>query len=887
MKVHIFPEMSGEDNGDGGIRRVIEGQKRSMPRLHVSFVKDPGDADLIACHATVPDEYRKRFPDKPLVVHNHGLYWSDYQWADWAYKVNRNVLQAICMADASTAPSKWVADVIQRHTSRPVTPIYHGINTKEWRPPADHKGFVLWNKTRVDPVCEVDSLNMLTALAKGADFVTTFGEKRPNVVVTGKLPFEQGKELIRSAEIYLATSRETFGVGTLEAMACGVPVVGYRFGGQAEFIEHEVDGYLVDPGDIRALVEGLDYVHANRERMSLAAREKASRFTWEAAAEAYLEVYRRAIDAFEAHQWEPRVTIVVPAYNLEQYLPDTLRSIQNQEDKDWECIVVDDDSPDACGDIADAFAEQDERFRVIHNEKNLYLAESRNVAIREARGRYILPVDADDMITPRTVGLLADALDEDRTLQSVYGNVLFTEEDGRTPRVYPSKTPLSPGHSGWPVPSNPVKQVEGSNLQPYASMFRKSAWEAVGGYRVRLKTAEDADFWTRLASWGFRSELVTPEDTLIYRNREGSMSRVNDSLRLAYLKWYPWSIDFGLAPAGIAGNRQIALLTPHVSVIIPVGPGHERMVQDAIDSVAAQSYKYWECIVVNDTGEDLLLPAWVHEYKTDARDTAAARNLGISHARGEVFLPLDADDFLQPDALQWMISAYEERGRSCVIYPDMFEDPIEPGKYSVYEYPDWSCAEATRRMVHSVTALTPVSVWKAVGGYTEGMQWEDWDFQLKIAEYGTCSYRVAAPLFTYRKFTGTRRNYDSKEELEARLSVINERWGEYREGKKHFMACGCKGSSVRPPSSGPPSSPRSMGAPGEEATLVEYTGNKAGGIRYRGKKGALYSFAAGDEPKWVAADDLNMFSSRPDFRVLPNGATPVVAGVSLEPVLSA
>ena len=890
IKVHIWPKMSGEDKGDGGIRRVIEGQQRSLPRLHVSFVSDPGDADVLACHAQIPDEYAKRFPDKPTVLHCHGLYWSDYNWMDWAYKVNREVLKSICSADAVTAPAEWVADVMRRHTSRRVTAVPHGVNSKEWLPPqGGHKGYVLWNKTRVDPVCEVDTLNALTAYAPDIQYVTTFGENRGNVAVTGKLPYVQAKELIRTAEVYLATSRETFGIGTIEAMACGVPVVGYRFGGQAEFIEHLVDGYLAAPGDYQDLVRGIKWAQENRETAGPAARLKAQQFTWEAAADKYLSVYREAIDRMEReHNFSPRVSIIVPAYNLEAYLPDTLRSIQAQKDEDWECIVVNDDSPDGCGEIADAFAEQDDRFRVIHNETNLYLAESRNVAIQSARGRYILPVDADDMITPDTVGMLADSLDSDRSLQSVYGNVLFTEEDGRTPRDY--RTPgQTPGHSGWPVAANPSFQVQGNNLQPYASMFRKTAWESVGGYRRRLKTAEDADFWTRLASYGFRSQMVTKADTLIYRNREGSMSRAQNSKRFDYLKWFPWSKDEALTPAGLAGDKYVSLLTPHVSVIIPVGPGHGKLVQDAVDSVSAQGYKYWECIVVNDSGEDLLLPAWVYQIKCDARDTASARNIGIAASRGELFLPLDADDYLQPDALQWMVSAYSERGGNCIIYPDMFEDPDEAGSYVPYQFSDWSCPLfhlEGARMIHSVTALTPKRVWQAVGGYTEGMQWEDWDFQLKAAETDICIYRVAAPLFTYRKWTGTRRTYESKEELQARIAVINERWGAYRRGEKHFMACGCQGSTVKPPVSMGAMNREAVNQWGDDAILVEYIGAKAGSVRYKGNTpGVYYSFALGDEPSYVAAADVHIFAGRADFRLHLN-ATPKSA-VGSDPVLVA
>jgi glycosyltransferase involved in cell wall biosynthesis len=115
---------------------------------------------------------------------------------------------------------------------------------------------------------------------------------------------------------------------------------------------------------------------------------------------------------------------------------------------------------------------------VIHNATNQYLAEARNIAIREARGRYILPLDADDKIAPTTVQTLADALDIDRLLDVAYGNVLFTKENGQLEDYGIQGRSL--GHSGWPVPWEPSSQLSGYNLLPYCSMFRQHAWHNVG-----------------------------------------------------------------------------------------------------------------------------------------------------------------------------------------------------------------------------------------------------------------------------------------------------------------------------------------------------------------------------------------------------------------------
>lgn len=871
MYVHLYPSFAGEDKGDGGVRRVWEGMMQSLPQYGIQPVDDPAEASVIGCHITCPEAFVRRFADRPLIAHCHGLYWSEYEWEEWAYKANDEVAKLIRLADIVTAPSEWVADVIRRHWSRDVRVIHHGVNVEEFnltpRPP--HRGYVLWNKTRLDPVCDNEAVNLLAARLPHVPFVTTFGNSASNVHVTSRLPFEQAKALVQHAAIYLCTTRETFGIGTLEAMAAGVPIVGYAYGGQMEIVREGIDGVLVPPGDIDALKAAVEHCLAHRDEMSERAVERAHDFTWARAGQQYANIYREAAACYDREI--PRTSIIVTAYKLDRYLPDTLKSVLAQTDEDWECIVVDDASPDGCGVIADAFARKDSRIHVIHNETNQYLAEARNIGIRESQGRYILPLDADDKLTPDAVQKLADYLDEDRHTDIAYGNVFFTEEDGKTPTNYNVRS-QQPGHSGWPMQFSAIDQITGKNLLPYSSIFRRRVWELTGGYRRRLRTAEDADFWTRATSYGFTATYGVPTDTLIYRNRPGSMSREQEKQRYNYLRWYPWAAMPTLAPGAVGGSHAISLLDPHVTVVIPVGPGHHQLVQDAVDSVTAQSYPFWQCIVVNDSGSPLHVPPFVKVINTNVRDPASARNIGIAAATTSYYLPLDADDYLQPDALQWLMTAATEAPGE-IIYPDFFKDDndhgeqLPAGEYVAWKLPDFDCEKLIRNgAIHAITALTPVRVWQAVGGYRSGVAWEDWDFQMRCATEGYCSRRIAAPLFTYRKFTGKRRDYDRKEFERRKEQMINA-WPEYFRGGKS-MACGCGAKTISPragplQASGPPPSH-------DEAVMVEYTGDRSGVVRYRGKGGTIYSFSRSQPPQYVLENDLEMFLRMRDFHVVQN-----------------
>lgn len=95
----------------------------------------------------------------------------------------------------------------------------------------------------------------------------------------------------------------------------------------------------------------------------------------------------------------PKVSIIVPVYKAEKYLPQCVDSILSQTFSDWECILVDDGSPDCSGVICDEYAQKDARIRVIHKE-NGGVSSARNAGLEEACGEWICFVDSDDTIQP-------------------------------------------------------------------------------------------------------------------------------------------------------------------------------------------------------------------------------------------------------------------------------------------------------------------------------------------------------------------------------------------------------------------------------------------------------------------------------------------------------
>ena len=130
----------------------------------------------------------------------------------------------------------------------------------------------------------------------------------------------------------------------------------------------------------------------------------------------------------------PKVSIIVPVYNVEKYLGKCIDSILAQTFTDYELFLVDDGSPDNCGKICDEYAGKDGRIKVIHKE-NGGLSDARNVAIDIASGEYLSFIDSDDYVEPDMIESMYKALIETDSDVAVCGMDSF-DENGRVTDYY-------------------------------------------------------------------------------------------------------------------------------------------------------------------------------------------------------------------------------------------------------------------------------------------------------------------------------------------------------------------------------------------------------------------------------------------------------------------
>ncbi len=216
------------------------------------------------------------------------------------------------------------------------------------------------------------------------------------------------------------------------------------------------------------------------------------------------------------------ISIIVPCFNQSQYLGEALQSVYDQTFLNWECLIVNDGSTDNTPEIAKKWVEKDKRFNYIFQE-NGGLSSARNLGVFHSKGIFILPLDADDLISSEYLSLAVTEFNEDPSLKIVYCKAeKFGEEVG--------SLELKPFT---------IKGMAKENMIFCTAMFRKTEWEKVGGYDPKMIYGlEDWEFWISILKNGGNVKRLE-EVGFFYRIRMNSMLRTmnneNQKEMLEYL----------------------------------------------------------------------------------------------------------------------------------------------------------------------------------------------------------------------------------------------------------------------------------------------------------------------------------------------------------------
>lgn len=199
---------------------------------------------------------------------------------------------------------------------------------------------------------------------------------------------------------------------------------------------------------------------------------------------------------------KPLVSVIVPLYNAAPFIGEALESALASTYRPMEVVVVDDGSTDNSLKVAQDIAKRYPEIKVLH-QPNAGVSAARNHAIREAKGTFILPLDADDTISPTYIAHAVEAMKDDV-------------------RVVGSKAEYIGAKQGeWKLPAYSPELLARRNMIPITSLFRKADWMRVGGFCEEEIYREDWDFWLSMMKLG--GKFVRLEETgLYYRVLEGS-----------------------------------------------------------------------------------------------------------------------------------------------------------------------------------------------------------------------------------------------------------------------------------------------------------------------------------------------------------------------------
>lgn len=819
MKIYMLPNLESGGNQPNGISRVVEAYYRYLPEYGVEFVPE-GQQDLKVVHAGITG------PDCDVAI-LHGLYFTeDYAASRFEFGANATIVHAIRAAKQITVPSHWVSEIFERDLRITPTVVPHGIDWDEWQHNYKPEGYVLYNKNRDGmDVCNSAHVVELASRRRSVPFISTYSKvPLPNIKITGTMPFQEMKPMIQRAEVYLSVTKETFGIGILEAMASGVPVLGFRYGGNVDIVQHGVTGYLAVPNDYDDLAAGLDFCLRNRKILGENSREIAKGWTWKDAVSILYHVFEWASKSEEA-----TVSVIIPTYNYADKVGRAIQSVLDQQWKPEEIIVVDDGSSDNTSAVVKQIIEKNPgRGLMYHYKPNGGVATARNYGFERSHGKYICCLDADDEIDRTFLLKAVQFLEKNPAVYCAYSGILMRLENGKEQVI------------DWPGQFDYDEQIKHHNQVPTCNLSRRTMWERLGGQRQRYAPmgmgAEDADMWTRMGAYGMAAAKFTDEPLFKYYNSGRTKNR--EYRETDWLQWHPWVTDKRHPLASFASPEKAShpvrqYDNPLISVIIPVGPGHEREIVNALDSLDAQNFRKWEAVVVWDSPNpipDIVSDAFPYMRlcftPKPGSGPGVARNIGVKNARANLILFLDADDWLVPGiALERLYSEWKYSG--SIIYSDYYgvslsdEQSLPSFGNRLVEYNArtrevlskfkasyYDCSLAQRqpeaKLYHwcLVTCLIPKRFHEQIGGFDETMpSWEDVDYHWRMAQAGICYVYIEEPLVVYQFTTGSRRDKASADSnREVGVSLI-----EYMQVKYKGVAmspcpggCGSGSRSVRP-----------------------------------------------------------------------------------------
>lgn len=331
------------------------------------------------------------------------------------------------------------------------------------------------------------------------------------IVFAGEVPYSEIPALFNDSCFCVYPSRwENWANVCLEAMSYGCVVLASKNGGMSEMIEHGKSGFVIDPldpDDIAETILGHYKKNTLLEEISHCAVLRSSEIcNPQSAAEAIENNYRHDFPQKEEQKVgadTPLVSVIIPYYNQPQYLGETVASVVASDYPNIEIVVVNDGSSTV--EAREVFAALSGVVKV--SKENGGLSSARNAGIEAAKGEFVLPLDADDLVERDYIRKGVEALRNNPELGYVS---CHAQNFGEINNAY--------------IPVGYVPE-----LMPYinthgkcSNLYRKSLFAQYGGYDEVMTSYEDWDYLLTLHEYGVEGDVL-PDEMFRYRRHYDSM----------------------------------------------------------------------------------------------------------------------------------------------------------------------------------------------------------------------------------------------------------------------------------------------------------------------------------------------------------------------------
>ncbi len=248
---------------------------------------------------------------------------------------------------------------------------------------------------------------------------------------------------------------------------------------------------------------------------------------------------------------KPKVSVVIPAFNAQETIAETLYSLFWQSFKDFEVIVVDDGSEDQTSavvkDITSGAPVSVECLR----QKNKGPAAARNLGFAKAKGEYLIWIDADDIWLPQRLEILVDFLDTHPQFDLVTSDAYLWYPPAKLKGTY---------YSLYPAPKTlSFENLLYSNFVFTSTLMRRKVWLKTGGLNEAKEVVgvEDYEFWLRVLKAGFKLKIL-PQPLMLYRINPGGLSAKKLKVTRALLVLFDLLKKLDLSPREqkIVATRQ-------------------------------------------------------------------------------------------------------------------------------------------------------------------------------------------------------------------------------------------------------------------------------------------------------------------------------------------